>query len=175
MQKIEDVYAKALTLSVNVEGNFFELARYLRQLLDRDPELFKKLVDKSEIGTRKAYYLANIARTFDSLRVNRARLKRIGWTKLQIIGATITPDNAEEMLGLAEINTASKLKAIVRGETPIANAHCVLMYFTPEQYEILQDVLVRHGATIHRRGMNEKEAALIRALERVPKTAPKSA
>jgi len=173
--KIDDVYAKALKLSVNVESNFFELARSLRQLLDRDPDLFKAVVDKSELGMRKAYYLVTIAKQFDGIRVKRERLQRVGWTKLMIIGARVSQGNVEELLALAEANTADKLKKLLNGEKPVDNAHCVLMYFSPEQYKVLQEVLVRHGATAHRRGMNDKEAALIRALERVPKTPPKSA
>jgi len=35
----EDIYEKALAMSVNVEDNFLDLGRQLRQLQDRDPEL----------------------------------------------------------------------------------------------------------------------------------------
>lgn len=171
---IDDVYAKALDMSVNVEGNFFELARSLRQLLERDPDKFKKVIDKSELGTRKGYYLVNIAKWFDSLKVNRTRLKRIGWTKLQIIGPHVNEKNVDELLSLAETNTAARLKVLMKGDKPVEDAHCVLMYFSPEQYRVLEEVLVRHGATAHRRGMNDKEAALIAALQRVPRTPPKN-
>ncbi len=43
---IEEIYDKALTLSLDVEDNFLELGRMLRQLIDRDPELFQQFVQK---------------------------------------------------------------------------------------------------------------------------------
>ena len=42
--KIEELYDKALGLSADVEDNFLELGRTLRQLLDRDPDLFQQIV-----------------------------------------------------------------------------------------------------------------------------------
>lgn len=44
-------------MAADVENTFLELGRYPRQLLDRDPELFKKVVDKTPLKRRKAYYL----------------------------------------------------------------------------------------------------------------------
>ena len=171
---IDDVYSKALELSLNVDGNFFELGRSLRHLLDRDPDKFRNVVEKTNLGMRKAYYLVNVARWFDGVRVKRDRLMRIGWTKLQIIGPHVNEKNVDELLGLAETNTAARLKVLMKGDKPVEDAHCVLMYFSPEQYRVLEEVLVRHGATAHRRGMNDKEAALIAALQRVPRTPPKN-
>jgi hypothetical protein len=49
----EDLYDKAKALSGDVEDNFLELGRSLRQLLDRDPELFKKIVAKTNLGRRE--------------------------------------------------------------------------------------------------------------------------
>ena len=170
---IDEVYSKALELSLNVDGNFFELGRSLRHLLDRDPDKFRNVVEKTNLGMRKAYYLVNVARWFEGVRVKRERLMRIGWTKLQLIGPKLEGWDLDELLALAETNTATALKRILKGDKPLKDAHCVLMYFSPEQYQVLEEVLVRHGATANRRGMNDKEAALIAALQRVPKTLPK--
>jgi hypothetical protein len=52
-------------IAADVENTFLELGRYLRQLLDRDPELFKKVVDKTALKRRKAYYLVEVSRIFD--------------------------------------------------------------------------------------------------------------
>ena len=87
----EDLYDKAKYLSGDVQDNFLELGRSLRQLLDRDPELFKKIVQKTKLGRRKAYCLVEVSRIFDPLTVPRSRLRKIGWTKLQLIGKHVEP------------------------------------------------------------------------------------
>jgi hypothetical protein len=162
------LYEKALDLSGNVEDNFLDLARSLRQLLDRDPDLFKRVIDKSDLGSRKAYYLVNIDKWFAGLPVGKARLKAIGWTKLQIIGPHITPHNLDATIELAENNTAAQLKSLMKGETPLNNAHCVLMYFSPKQYDELEAVLLANGGTKQGRGILGKEEALMKALKKLP-------
>jgi len=76
----DDLYDKALDLSKDFDDNFLDLAKTLRQLLDRDQEMFRDVWTKTNLGRRKAYYLVEVSRTFDSLPVGRARLKKIGWT-----------------------------------------------------------------------------------------------
>jgi hypothetical protein len=163
----EDLYDKAKALSGDVEDNFLELGRSLRQLLDRDPELFKKIVAKNNLGRRKAYYLVEVSRIFDPLPIPRSRLRKIGWTKLQLIGKHIEPDNMEELLQLAESTNAKDLERHMRGEKPLGNAHCVLMYFSPKEYKELEEALIRNGGTRSGRGILNKEKALINVVRRV--------
>ena len=163
------LYNKALDLSGNLEDNFPELAKSLRQLMDRDSDLFKKVVAKSGLGSRKAYYLVNISRWFDNLPVPRSRLRNVGWTKLQIIGPAITGQNWEELIEAAEENSAAQLKSIVKGDKPVKNAHCVLMYLTPAQYSVFEEVLLAHGGTRNGRGVDNKEAAMTAALSKLTK------
>jgi hypothetical protein len=54
--------------------------------------------------------------------VPRSRLRKIGWTKLQLIGKHISQGNLEELLQLAESVSSKELE---RGEKPLGNAHCV--------------------------------------------------
>lgn len=163
--KIEDIYAKALVLSIDVEDNFFDLARMLRELLNRDPDLFKQVIDKSNLGVRKGYYLVSIAKHFGSLKFNRARLRRVGWTKLMLLGPQVTQDNVDELLTLAEQNNAAQLKLLMKGEQPRKNARVVNMYFTESEYAALEAVLIKNGARRIGRGVVDKEAALLRALK----------
>jgi hypothetical protein len=129
---IDDLFDKTLHMAGGVnEDNCLELGRSLRQLQDRDPALFKKIVEKTDVGRRKAYYLVEVSRTFDPLPVPRSRLKKIKWTKLQLIGKHVTPQNLEDLLTLAETNNAKELQRHLKGEKPLGNAHCVLMYFNP--------------------------------------------
>jgi hypothetical protein len=82
MMSIDELYDRVLALSANVEDTFLDLGRSLRQLLDRDPGLFQQIVKKGRLGRRRAYYLVEVSRKFDPLPISRARLKKIGWTKL---------------------------------------------------------------------------------------------
>jgi hypothetical protein len=165
--KTEEIYDKALALSANVEDNFLDLGRSLRQLLDRDPDLFQQVVSKSkDLGRRKAYYLVEVSRIFDPLPVSRARLKKVGWTKLQVIGKHVTPDNLDELLTLAENTNSKVLERQMRGEKPLGNAHCVLMYFSPKDYSELEQALIENGAVRgpKSRGLQGKEQALIQVV-----------
>ena len=165
MLSTDDLYDKALALSSDVDDNFLELARALRQLHHRDPDLFKQLIDKADFKRRKAYYLVNISRWFDGMAIGKSRLRKLGWTKLQIIGPHIHEGNAEELVELAEKNTAARLQALMKGEKPPANTHCVLMYFSTKDFEIVADALVKYGGVRTSRGVLNKEKALLRFIE----------
>lgn len=164
---IDDLFDKATDLAKDFDDNFLDLAKALRQLLDRDSEKFRDLWMKTNIGRRKAYYLVEVSRMFDPMGLSKPRLKKIGWTKLQIIGKHVTKDNVGEMLELAEQHTSKELEGLMRGEKPVNAAHCVLMYFSPKDYALLERTLLKHGGARSGRGINDKEHALIRALKRL--------
>jgi hypothetical protein len=165
----EALYEKALELFAKVPDKFLDLGRALRQLLDHDPELFQKFVAKTGIGRRKAYYLVEISRTFEPLQVPRARLHDLGWTKVQLIGKHVTQDNVDELLKLAESSSANELERVLSGKKPLGNARCVLMYFSPKQYDELEDALLRHGGERSGRGVENKEEAMIKMVRRLRK------
>ncbi len=165
----EDLFEKALTLSGNAEDNFLELGKSLRRLQDRDPELFHKIVAKGNLGRRKAYYLVEISRIFDPLAIPRSRLRKIGWTKLQLIGKHVNASNLDDLLALAEEVNAKELERRMRGQKPLGNAHCVLMYFSPKQYSELEEVLLANGGQRSGRGILNKEEALLRVIRKVKK------
>jgi len=160
--RTEALYDKALSLAGNVEDNFLDLGRSLRQLLDRD----QKIIEKTDLGRRKAYYLVEVSRTFDPLPITRARLRKLGWTKLQIIGKYAAPDNVEELVSLAEQSSAKQLERLMRGEQSLKNARCVLMYFSSKQYAKFEHALLLNGASKSGRGLINKEGALIKALRK---------
>jgi hypothetical protein len=160
----DEIYEKTIDFAKNVEDNFLDLAKSLRQLRDRDPELVRKVWSKTGLGSRKAYYLINIDEQFSGLPVGKARLKKLGWTKLQLIGQNINADNADELLTMAENHTAAQLKQLVKGEKPVTNAHCMVLYFSQEQYAELEPILLANGGTKSGRGILDKERALLNAL-----------
>jgi hypothetical protein len=163
---IEDLYDRVLSLSADVEDNFLELGRSLRQLQDRDPDLFQQVAKKENLKRRKAYYLVEVSRTFDKAPVPRSRLRKIGWTKLQLIGKHVTPHNLDDLLQLAESVNSKELERQMRGEKPLGDAHCVVMYFSPKQYAEFKAALLKNGAKPSGRGMVDKEKALINALRK---------
>ena len=119
------LYDKALELSANVPDNFMELGRALAQLYDLDPELFRQLAAKSNMGLRRAYHLIEVSRTFEALAIPRDQLRKIGWPKLQLIAKHLTPNTLDALLRLAEDSTAKDLehhsmRGRSRSATPIA-------------------------------------------------------
>jgi hypothetical protein len=110
-----------------------------------------------------------VSRIFDPLPVPRSRLRKIGWTKLQLIGKHVTPHNLEDLLTLAESVNSKELERQMRGEKPMGNAHCVLMYFKPDDYAEIEEALVHYGAVSSGRGLRKKEKALLRMVRAVKK------
>jgi hypothetical protein len=140
------LHDKALELSDDVPANFLELGEVLAQLYDLDPELFRQLATKSNMGLRRAYHLIEISRTVESRAIPRDQLGKIGWPKLQLIANHLTPNTSDALLRLAEESTAEDLKHHLRGwKRPGGNAHCMLQYFSPKSYEQLEGALVSNG------------------------------
>ena len=64
---------------------------------------------------------------------------------------------------------AKELERRMRGEKPLGNAHCVLMYFSPKGYAELEDALVKHGGVHSGRGIQNKEEAVLRMVHETKK------
>ncbi len=150
-----------------IGDNFLRLARQLRELQDLDQEMadnkrrFLTVVEKLEIGSRKAYALAQLSRTFHGKGVSEERLQTIGWSKLTIISRHLTKGNVEALLDLAEANTAHTLQMLLRGADPIANARVLVLYIDPTDYKRLRKALLHHGAKPSAKGMTAVESALM--------------
>ena len=150
-----------------IGDHFLEAARYLREIQDEHPENFVSVARKLKIGRRKAYALARIDRHFHDLGIAPDRLRRIGWTKLQIIASRIDEVNHEELLDLAETHSAYELKKLMDGEEPDPDARCVVLYLAPDQYEIFQLAITAYGGVKSGKGLGDKEAALTEALAKL--------
>lgn len=169
MAKSDQIYLEALELAKSFDDNFVELASKLRTLHEGDSEKYRDFVKASGIDSRKAYYLIALDKAFSPLKISKKKLSSIGWTKLMIIQPHVTKDNVAALLKAASENTAAKLKRIVKGEDVVGNTHAVLMYFSPEQYSRLVDVLVENGAERSGRGLVDKEKAIMHLIESVKK------
>lgn len=160
MEETSNLVTKVASLSGAIDENFLELAKALRELQDQDVDEFTRLVNNSPLGRRKAYYLVAIDRTFSKIPVPKARLKRIGWTKLNVLTKSINKSNYAELLKAAETYTAKELEKYLAGEKPATDKKAFLAYLTPEAYETLTEAFHRVGGRRYQRGWSNKGAAL---------------
>ena len=164
----EDKYDEAKGLVSSLDENFIELGHALIELNETDTAEFQRLIKNTGLGSRKAYYLIDIARTFSKIPTPKKRLKKIGWTKLMMLSKHVTKANYAEMLRLAEENTAANLRRILNGKPPLAgDAHCMVLYVNPDDFETLAEAMALFGAETRGRGIYDKEAALVAMAEDV--------
>lgn len=157
--------------AVSPSDDLMHMARHLRKVLDETPDRFVTVAGQLGVARRKAYYLAEIDRAFDRLKVDRRRLARIGWSKLRIISGHINDRNSEELLKLAESNSGYRLAQLMKNEPTGAGVktHAVLLRLSQEQYNLFREVLGAHGADVSTGGISGKEQALTRALTKLTK------
>jgi hypothetical protein len=162
--KIDILFNKALKLVARIDDHFPELATTIRKIQDHKPDRLIELAKVSGLDIRKAYYLARIDRRIGHLGIKAERLVAIGWTKVALIATHIDADNAEELLCLAETHTVQNLIAILRGEAPLTDPHCVLLYFSPAQFGVFKKAVAKYGKNPGGLKDHSRETALIRAL-----------
>ena len=166
---IDKVFETAIDLAQEGEDSFLELASQLRQIHERDRDLFRRFIATSGISRRKAYYLVKADKQFRKIPVPRSRIRALGWTKLHMIGPALTETNYEKLITLAEQNSAPNLKLLVKGEKPIKGQRCVTLYLSDDQYALLEKLLVDNGAKPVGRGLQDKEGALMKVLTEAAK------
>jgi hypothetical protein len=127
---------------------------------------FKNIIRDGALSRRTAYYLPKVGQIIRTARLSTSRAQRIGWTKLQIIGGKMNGKNAARLLKLAEENNAQLLKRLVRENSPHQKPHCVLLYFSTEQYHQFKRAVLQHGGSSAGRGLVGKEEAILRIIRR---------
>lgn len=147
-----------------LDDHFVEASKFLRKVLDEQPDDFQNIAKALGIGHRKAYNLVQIDRVFGPLGISAKRLRKIGWTKLALLAPHVTEAGADQWLTLAETMTAYQLKRCLRGEEVVPETKAVLLYLTPTQYVIFEKALISAGATLSVHGFLGREAALIKIL-----------
>lgn len=145
--------------------NFLEQGALIKQMLETSPDKLSSLLRDLKIKKRKAYYLAEVARTLAELRVSEKRLLKIGWTKLQIVHTHLTSENCETLLALAEDLPVYRLREYLATGEVEQPKHCVQLYFNNEEFEVFQQTLATYG---NGHGQRERETALIAALLDLP-------
>ncbi|MET1046272.1 MAG: hypothetical protein ABWX70_06155 [Hyphomicrobium sp.] len=162
MGKIEELGQKAVELAKTFDESFLELGKTLWRLQEiGEVEDFRRVCKTADLGTRKAYYLASIAKLINGLHIPTKRLRAIGWTKLMTISPHLTKQNWKELLTLAETNKNRDLQMLVKGEKVEKTQHCVLLYLSKSDYLDFVKSALRHGAARSGRGLLHKEQALM--------------
>jgi hypothetical protein len=147
-----------------IGADFLDAAHLLRQAQDAGAEIFMAVAAQAGIGPRKAYALATIDRSFRGLGIAKARLYKVGWTKLALLAPYVDKSNHKELLALAGQHTMQELRTILKGKPLPAAFRCMVLYFSPEDYIKVEAVLLQHGAIESGRGLAGKERALLAVL-----------
>jgi len=144
-----------------VDGEFLLLAKRLQMLHELNRDAFHKMVKKAKLGSRKAYYLVEMAKQLRGISLPRKRLEAIGWTKAHIIAKRINASNALSLLERAEKKISAHDLAIwIKSRKPSGGSRCVLLYFNQKQYQTFEKVMEKHSAPRGSRGWGGKEEVL---------------
>jgi hypothetical protein len=160
-------YQTALTLAKKADQSPLDLAEAIWRLKRKEPGRLNELMGASALKRRRAYYLAGVWSRFADLKIPRQRLAAIGWTKLSILARECPPGEEIEGLDLAIGNTAKNLPAMLKGRKRARKTRCVLLYFSPVEYELFAETVLAHGANKSGRGLTGTEAALMAIVQKV--------
>src|SRR5687768_3933190 len=97
MTSVFELKRNAMALALPQDKNV-ELAECLRKIYKIDRAEFGTLLGTPGLGSRKAYYLRKVGEQIERGKFSKPRLRKIGWTKLQVIGHDLT----DRMLKLAK-------------------------------------------------------------------------
>ncbi|MDR3425816.1 hypothetical protein [Silvimonas sp.] len=150
-----------VSLAIEFEQNFLEIGRALRELYEIDRDEFNQALKAAKLGRRKGYYLVAIDRAFGSATVSKYRLRRIGWTKLAMLSPHIDKYSCSQLLTLAEECTAKELETILRGEDPTSKERTIVLYYSQQDYDVLEEALIAFGGIKTGRVMMNREEALL--------------
>jgi hypothetical protein len=161
---LAELMKRTVSLAAGPKERFLELGLCLGEIRKRFPGNLKKAFERAGLSRRKAYYLVNVSRQVERAKLPKVRLRKLGWTKLEVIAKYLSRTNGLKLVKLAEMNTARDLKLLMRGEKSQPNARCVLMYFSSKQYHQFEEAVLRHGGRRAGRGLTNTEGALISAI-----------
>jgi hypothetical protein len=150
--------------------DFFALGKALSDLASfcADQREFKAELKRVAIGYRKARYLMAILETANELKLDRDRLRAIGWTKAGLLAPVLTPDNKNRWLALAEtVNVVSLQDALSGDAADDGRALRSVVFKLPvKAAERLDRALLRCGGRRKGRGLANREKALMLLVRR---------
>lgn len=149
-----------------IDDQFLEAAKKLRAIYDANPAEFASAAKQMKISLRKAYYLADIDRTFRNSGISERRLRRLGWTKLALLGPYIGTDkaNADHLVALAETFTAHQLKQFLCHMEVDPHGRTIVLHLNAKQHAIFEQAAILGGAAKKGKTLANKETGLINFL-----------
>jgi hypothetical protein len=158
-------------LAARPRDRFLDLATCLLRLYGvASAAQFRDVLKSAGLGSRKAYYLVNIAEQFRPYMRYRSRLQKIGWTKCQVIAGQLPEGDFMGLLQWAEGHSAKELDASARRNSEAKRKRCVLLYFSSGEYRRYEKALLKYGARKRGRGLVNKEKATINMARQVLST-----
>ncbi len=111
------VRTEIMGLRDQIEQNYLGLAELLAEVHNKEYYLdygFKSFAEYSEVELetkyRKAMYFVDIWNRTKDLKISKAKLKKVGWTKAKEIVGAMTEDNADELLDMAQEKSTEELR-----------------------------------------------------------------
>jgi hypothetical protein len=166
-RRLSRLQAKAVELACRPALNFFDLAESITSLHAEDSTTISTLANETGMSRRRLYYLLEVGQLIASCKVSKPDAEEIGWTKLQIIARHIrrldsaSSSEIRQVFEMASAHKARDLAAALEGRRVIPR-RAVQFYLNLGGRAELNEALVKFGATQVRRGLQGKEAALIK-------------
>ena len=151
----------------DADGKFLEIGSVLRQLKEDDPAAFAAVIEAPVLGRRRVYYLVRISRAFGDKPHLHDRLRRLGWTKAELLAPYASAEPFDELLNLAEEVTAHELKSFMKNGAAGLGAGLLIFALPAAAYAKVTRVLKAYGAYQTPHGLRNKEKALLEAISNV--------
>ncbi len=162
-------YKRALAEAHRVNESPLDLAEKLWRLQKLQPHRLDDVLKNSPLKRRRMYYLIEAWSRVSGLDVPKARLAKIGWTKL-VAWARHCPAGQEAWgLDLAEqkSTTAANLPSLLKGRKTPKKTRCMTLYFSLKDYEVFEKAMIDNGAIKVGKGFAAKEKALLQIISKV--------
>jgi hypothetical protein len=161
---------QVLDLIDDADGKFLEIGSVLRQLKEDNPAAFAAVIEAPGLGRRRVYYLVRISKAFDDKPHLHERLRRLGWTKAELLSPYASTEPFDELLNLAEEVTAHELKAFMKDGAAGLGAGLLTFALPAAAYAKVTKVLKAYGAYQTPHGLRNKEQALLGAMSSIAET-----
>lgn len=162
----EDLLTKARELVPAADTSFIRLGAVLWALDDTVASRsdFREAIESLGIGYRKARYLVEVSRAFQSVKAPEWFLQQLGWTKCSLLAPYITPQNSKELLEKAASSTALELKSYLDTKEQ-SGMKVFSVPLTVGQRAKLDAALEARGAKQHGRHVLGRAEALMRLID----------
>lgn len=142
----------------------------MQELHDSAPERFAEVAADVGIKRRRAFYLLQVAETIWKLNQPDELIEKIGWTKINLIAPYLDQRDTAELLEWAQKKTAHELTAALREDAGPKRSRCILLRFTPEEWEAFTAAVVANGGKRSGRGLVRTEDAVMQIIAKLPRT-----